>query len=98
MRNPAMIGRNQKGVMDARMLSTIWIGIAAGILGFDGPVGVLFYFAADMIVSMLLVMRFGLNVESYFVSVRSIMTIGLFANTMTFMVFWILFHNLVYIL
>ena len=84
--------------MDARMLSTIWIGIAAGILGFDGPVGVLFYFAADLVMSMLLVLRFGFNVERYFISVRQFFTAGLMANTMTFMVFWILFHNLVYIL
>ena len=80
------------------MLCTIWIGIAAGILGFDGPMGILFYFAADIVVGMLLVLRFGLNVERYFLSVWSIFTQGLMANTMTFMVFWILFHNLVYIL
>ena len=96
--NMIMIQRNKKSLMDGRVLTTIFTGIAAGILGFDGPLGVIFYFGIDFIVSMLMLFRFGFKAEPYFTDVQSIFTTGLVSNVMTFMVTWVLFHNLVYIL
>ena len=93
-----MIQRNTKALVDARVLTTIFIGIAAGILGFDGPLGLVFYFGADFAVSLLLLARFTFKAEPYFPNLASIFTTGLVSNVMTFMVTWVLFHNLVYIL
>ena len=93
-----MVTRNKKALMDARVLTTIFTGIAAGILGFDGPLGVIFYFGIDFVVSLLILMRFGFKAEPYFMDLNSIFSTGLVSNVMTFMVTWVLFHNLVYIL
>ena len=93
-----MIQRNTKALLDARVLTTIFIGIAAGILGFDGPLGLVFYFAADFVVSLTLLVRFAFKAEPYFTGLATIFTTGLVSNVMTFMVTWVLFHNLVYIL
>ena len=93
-----MIQRNKKALTDARVLTTIFIGIAAGILGFDGPLGVIFYFAMDILVSLLVLLRFGFMATPYFSDLQQIFSTGLISNTMTFMVTWVLFHNLVYIL
>ena len=93
-----MIQRNKKALMDARVLTTIFTGIAAGILGFDGPLGVVFYFGVDFVVSFAFLFRFAFKAEPYFTDVATIFSTGLVSNVMTFMVTWVLFHNLVYIL
>ena len=64
--NLIMIQRNKKALTDARVLTTIFIGIAAGILGFDGPLGVIFYFGVDVVVSLLILVRFGFQPAPYF--------------------------------
>ena len=96
--NAMMMNRNTLALTNTRVLCTIFIGIAAGILGFDGPIGILFYFAADVIVSLIMVARFGFQPKPYFTSLAKIFNTGLISGVMTFMVTWVLFHNLVYIL
>ena len=96
--NALMITRNTKALTDARVLTTIFIGIAAGILGFDGPLGIVFYLVADYFVSFLMLTRFAFTAKPYFTGLGPIFKAGLMSNVMTFMVTWVLFHNLVYIL
>mgnify|MGYP001224227568 CR=1 FL=1 len=90
--------RNLKALTDARLLTTIFIGVAAGILGFDGLMGIVFWFATDICVSILMCLRFACKAKPYFKSLRDVFSAGLSANVMTFMVTWVFFHNIVYIL
>ena len=93
-----MSARNIKALTDTRLLTTIQIGIAAGILGFDGLMGIVFFCVADLIVSIIMCLRFGFTAAPYFESIAKVFSTGLLSNVMTFNVTWILFHNLVYIL
>ena len=83
---------------EVRTLATIFVGLAAGILNFDGLSGVLFYFAADFVVGVILLLYFGFKAEPFFPSLATLLFNGLGSNIMTFMVIWVLFHNLVYVL
>ena len=89
---------NMRSLGEVRTLSTIFIGMAAGILNLDGLSGVLFYFTADVILGLLLMVYFGFKAEPYFPSITTILFNGIGSNIMTFMVLWVLFHNLVYVL
>ena len=51
--------RNLREIGKMRLIMTILIGVATGILGFDGPVGILFWLACNLFVSCLLAVRFG---------------------------------------
>ena len=93
-----ILARNLKALTDARLLTTIFIGVAAGILGFDGLMGIVFWFATDICISVLMCMRFAFRAKPYFKSLKDVFTSGLGANVMTFMVTWVFFHNIVYIL
>ena len=72
--------------------------MVAGVWGFDGLMGIVFYFAVDLIVGALICLKLGLRSVPYFTSLQSVLTSGLMGNVMTFMVVWVLFHNLVYVL
>ena len=72
--------------------------MAAGILGFDGPLGVIFYFVCDYVISLILLIRFKFQCRPYFNSWHFIAWVGCTRNVMTFMVIWVLFYNVVYIL
>ena len=81
-----------------RLITTILIGVATGILGFDGPLGILFWLATNLVVSFILAVRFGFTAKPYFKSMGVILKTGATSNFMSFMVTWVFFHNLVYIL
>ena len=72
--------------------------MAAGVYGFDGLLGIVFYLIMDLVLSVIISFSLGFKAEPYFVSVSQFFTTGLMGNIMTFMVVWVLFHNLVYIL
>ena len=93
-----VVQQNLRGLTNARNLCTIWIGIAAGIFGFDGLLGLAFYLAMDVVVGLMICARFGFQAEPRFTSLKKMMSQSLMANVMTYMVVWVLFHNLVYIL
>ena len=76
----------------------MFIGVAAGIIGFDGLMGILFYFACDVAVGLFMVAYFLGQPSPYFESNVQIIGASLVSNFMTFMVTWVLFYNLVYIL
>ncbi len=59
-------------VTQTRTITTILIGLATGILGFDGPMGILFYALADLCVSLLMLLRFGCKAQPYFKDLQSI--------------------------
>ena len=89
---------NTRAITQARTLCTIWIGIVAGIFNLEGLAGVGFYILMDFLVGILICLRFGFKPEPYFNSVFAMMGTGFCGNVMTYLVVWVLFHNLVYIL
>ena len=72
--------------------------MTAGIYGFGGLMGIVFYFAVDFLIGLMICMYLGMTPKPYFTSASQIVTSGLMGNIMTFMVDWVLFHNLVYVL
>ena len=72
--------------------------MAAGVYGFDGLMGILFYLCCDLMLGVIMVTTLGFSAKPYFKSLRQVVMTGLLGNVMTFMVVWVLIHNLVYIL
>ena len=97
-KNPTVLAINMRSLGEVRTMSAIFIGMAAGILNFGGLSGLLFYFASDFVVGALMLIYFGFKAEPYYPSLSTILLNGLGQNIMTFMVIWVLFHNLVYVL
>jgi hypothetical protein len=76
----------------------IFGGITAGIFGFDGLQGMMFYLALIAFVSLVIAVRLGFSAKPYFMSLSQAVTTGLFNNMLTYMLLWVMFHNLVYVL
>ena len=66
MKNPAILMTNLRAITGVRTMTTIFTGLAAGILGMNGLMGVLLYLIVDMIVGIVLAFRFGFKAEPYF--------------------------------
>ena len=65
-KNPVILGSNLRSLVAVRTLTTIFTGLAAGIIGMDGLMGVLFYLAVDLFVGLVLAARFGFKAEPFF--------------------------------
>ena len=87
-----------RAIMNVRTLTTIFTGLAAGLFGMNGLVGVIFYLLVDVLVGLILMARFGFKASPYFSSLTQIMSAGFASNVMTFMVSWIFVYNIVYVL
>ncbi len=55
-----------------RCIISVMIGVTAGILGFDGPIGILYFFVINAIVSALLALRFAFQAKPYFKNLTQI--------------------------
>ena len=97
-KNPVILGSNLRALTGVRTLTTIFTGLAAGILGMNGLMGVGFYLVVDLIVALVLGIRFGFKAEPYFLSLTQVMMTSFASNVMTFMVSWIFVYNIVYVL
>ena len=58
--------RNLQAIAQMRLVITLCIGVATGILGFDGPLGIFFWAAVNVLVSGLLALRFGFTAKPFF--------------------------------
>ena len=97
-KSPNALGRNLGAINQTRTLATIWIGMAAGVYGFDGLIGMVFYLICDLFLSIIMCLHLGMNAEPYFLNLQQVFLTGLMGNTMTYMVVWVFIYNLVYIL
>ena len=97
-KNPIILGSNLRSLVAVRTLTTIFTGLAAGVIGMNGLEGVIFYALVDVIVGIVLALRFGFKAEPYFQSLYQVIMTGFASNVMTFMVSWIFVHNIVYVL
>ena len=62
--------RNVQAIAQMRLIITLCIGVATGILGFDGPLGILFFFGVNLLVSCMLALRFGFQAKPYFRDIK----------------------------
>lgn len=81
-----------------RTQSLIFGGITAGIFGLDGLQGVLFYLFLVVFVSLMVAVRLGFRPQPYFVQLSQALTTGMFSNVLTYLLMWVMFHNIVYVL
>ena len=77
--------------------------MAAGIFGFGAFQGVLWWIVMSVITSAIIGLKiasmgFQANGKSkYFPTVQAAATSDMFSNIMTYMLFWIMFYNVVYV-
>ena len=72
--------------------------MTAGIFGLDGLQGLLFYIFLIGFVSLIVAVRLGFSPQPYFVKLSQALTTGMFSNGLTYLLMWVMFHNLVYVL
>lgn len=94
----AALTQNLQVTEKCRTQTLIFGGIAAGIFGLDGLYGMTFYLALLIVVSIVMAASLGFKGEPYFVKLSQALTAGLFSNLLTYMLMWVMFHNLVYVL
>ena len=72
--------------------------MTAGIFGLDGLQGMIFYIGHVIFVSVMVALRLGFKAQPFFMNLNQAVTTGMFSNGLTFMLMWVMFHNLVYVL
>jgi hypothetical protein len=96
--SPLALTQNMQALDKCRTQSLIIGGIAAGIFGFDGLQGMLFYLFIVALVSIVIAAKLGFSGKPYFMSLSQATTTGLFNNMLTYMLLWVMIHNFVYVL
>ncbi|KAL6845424.1 hypothetical protein ACP4OV_024919 [Aristida adscensionis] len=79
---------NVKSVNYSRTFLSIISGVVAGIWGFTGLMGFVFYFLVMMVASLGLLMKAKFSVHTYFDSWNRIMIEGVLGGLMSFVLFW----------
>ena len=103
MNHTAQIQLNFNQLNQTRVCANIFIGTAAGIFGLRAFEGILWWMAMSMLTSLIIGLRvasmgFEENGQSkFFPSFVQAMTTNMFGNIMTYMLFWIMFYNIVYV-
>ena len=93
-----VLKKNKEKITSVRFYSAILAGIFAGIFALSGLMGFCFYlvnyvFATLIIFAHSLISKKG----NYFPSIASHLSAGLFDHGMVYMIFWVMFYNLVHI-
>ena len=94
---------NMDSINKSRVIANIFTGITSGIFGLGAFQGIAWWFAMSLMTSALIALRvtsmgFDNNGSSkYFMSVAQASTANMFSNIMTYMLFWIMFYNIVYV-
>ncbi|XP_052194393.1 uncharacterized protein LOC127802565 [Diospyros lotus] len=88
---------NLKSVYYSRTFMSIIGGVIAGILGFTGLTGFIFYFLIMAITSVGLIAKAGCSIHSYFDSWTQILVDGIFGGLMSFVLFWTFAYDIVHI-
>ena len=94
---------NNSSLEKIKVISNIFVGITAGIMGLGAFEGLLFWMLMGAMTSFLITLRvasMGLDSNGnsvYFGKLLSVFTNNMFGNSMTYMLFWIMFYNIVYV-
>ncbi|XP_066379905.1 uncharacterized protein [Miscanthus floridulus] len=79
---------NVKSIYYSRTFLSIIGGVVAGIWGFTGLTGFVFYFLIMMVASIGLLAKSKFSVQTYFDSWTRISVEGVFGGLMSFVLFW----------
>ncbi|XVE65480.1 hypothetical protein DITRI_Ditri08aG0003300 [Diplodiscus trichospermus] len=88
---------NMKVIYYSRTFMSIIGGVIAGILGFTGLMGFIFYFLVMAITSGGLIAKAKFSVHSYFDSWNRIILDGIMGGLMSFVLFWTFAYDIVHI-
>ncbi|KAK2990195.1 hypothetical protein RJ640_014647, partial [Escallonia rubra] len=88
---------NMKVIYYSRTFMSIIGGVIAGILGFTGLMGFIFYFLVMAITSIGLTAKAGFSIHSYFDSWNRIILDGFLGGLLSFVLFWTFAYDIVHI-
>ncbi|CAO2178743.1 unnamed protein product, partial [Urochloa humidicola] len=88
---------NVKSLNYSRTFLSIISGVFAGIWGFTGLMGFVFYFLVMMVTSLGLLVKAKFSVHTYFDSWNRILIEGVFGGLMSFVLFWTFAYDIVHI-
>lgn len=94
---PPNLEHNTGVVNFSRVFTSIAAGCAAGVLGFTGLYGVVFFLVSVAASSALLWAKTSGDVETFFPNTAALVTTSLFPGVMTFVLFWTLLYNMVHV-
>mmetsp|Transcript_5293 Transcript_5293/g.13325 ORF Transcript_5293/g.13325 Transcript_5293/m.13325 type:complete len:110 (-) Transcript_5293:73-402(-) len=96
--NPENIARNKMQVFSCRILVSLVLGAACGVLGVTGTAGLLAYIVvAEVLLGALLLARCNGNHSAYFRDLFVLLKEGIFQGLLSFVLSWVLLFNFVYI-
>ncbi|XP_064997932.1 uncharacterized protein LOC135632943 [Musa acuminata AAA Group] len=88
---------NIKSIYYSRTFLSIIGGVIAGIWGFTGLTGFIFYFIVMAVASLSLAAKAKFSVHAYFDSWSRILVDGIFGGLMSFVLFWTFAYDIVHI-
>ncbi|PUZ55318.1 hypothetical protein GQ55_5G202900 [Panicum hallii var. hallii] len=88
---------NIKSINYSRTFLSIISGVVAGIWGFTGLMGFVFYFLVMMVASLGLLVKAKFSVHTYFDSWNRIIIEGVLGGLMSFVLFWSFAYDIVHI-
>ncbi|KAJ7980426.1 ER membrane protein complex subunit 6-like [Quillaja saponaria] len=88
---------NMKIIYYSRTFLSIIGGVVAGIFGFTGLEGFIFYFLLMAITSLGLIAKAGFSTHSYFDSWNRVVLDGFLSGLMSFVLFWTFAYDIVHI-
>ncbi|EES01277.1 hypothetical protein BDA96_03G281500 [Sorghum bicolor] len=88
---------NVKSINYSRTFLSIISGVVAGIWGFTGLMGFVFYFLVMMVASLMLLVKAKVSVHTYFDSWNRIIIEGVLGGLMSFVLFWTFAYDIVHI-
>ncbi|WZZ12136.1 hypothetical protein YC2023_105225 [Brassica napus] len=80
--------KNLKVIQNSRTFLSIIAGVLAGIIGFTGLTGFVFYFVVMLITSVGLMAKAGFSADLYFDSWNRVLFDGFLGGLMSFVLFW----------
>ncbi|XP_051127920.1 uncharacterized protein LOC127249243 [Andrographis paniculata] len=95
--NAENLQNNARIINYSRTFMSIIGGVIAGILGFTGLMGFVFYFFVMAITTAGLAAKTGFAVHSYFDSWNRIALDGILGGLMSFVLFWTFAYDMVHI-
>jgi hypothetical protein len=102
--SPSSIQLNMDSLNKCRVVSNIYSGICAGILGYGAGSGLMFWLCINALTAALIygiIKMMGAEEDGeskFFPNPFQMAAGGLFGNVMTYLLFWIMFYNLVYVI
>ncbi|RCV26778.1 hypothetical protein SEVIR_5G276300v4 [Setaria viridis] len=88
---------NVKSINYSRTFLSIISGVVAGIWGFTGLMGFVFYFLVMMVASLGILVKAKFSVHTYFDSWNRIIIEGVLGGLMSFVLFWTFAYDIVHI-